>query len=234
MRLEKELFTGYLVKTEALVNEGFSLISENRYVKKYPIFNGDFDAEIMFFKGNISGRMIDNEFGDEYAMFNNEYASGEFIGRLREEYSKILLEIRDHCFRKALFPDAQSERVAKYIEKTYGDKPDFPWDNYPYFGVFRNKVNNRWYGLIMNVDDNKLGQDVSGRSVINIKPPEAMIGELLNIDNIYPGWHMNKKKWISVSLSDYFPDEYVFSLIDMSYSEIDGLSKVRIFPPKKK
>ena len=45
---------------------------------------------------------------------------------------------------------------------------------------------------------------------------------------------MNKKSWLSISLSDYFSDEYIESLIDMSYSEVDGLDKVRMFPPKKK
>ena len=59
--------------------------------------------------------------------------------------------------------------------------------------TYRNKDNNRWYGLIMNVEDNKLGKDVKGRWVINIKPPKHMFNELLKLDNIFLGWHMNKK-----------------------------------------
>ena len=30
-----------------------------------------------------------------------------------------------------------------------------------------------------------------------------------------------------------YGDEYIESLVDMSYNEVDGLSKVRMFPPKK-
>ena len=85
----------------------------------------------------------------------------------------------------------------------------------------------------MNVEDNKLGESVKGRWVINIKPPKHMFNELLQIENVYPGWHMNKKSWLSISLSDYFLDEYIESLIDMSYEEVNGLSKVKMFPPKK-
>lgn len=233
MRIEEEVFYGYQVKEEKLIPFGFEH-KDNSYSKSFPILNGEFTVIVSITDGKVTGKVMDESFGDEYALFRNEKAAGEFIGKVKEEFTEILLKIRKACFSKELFPDPQSVRIAKYILDTYGDKPDFPWPKYPYYGVFRNKENNRWYGLIMNIEDNKLGEGVSARSVINIKPTPGLFNELLSIDNIFVGWHMNKKAWLSVSLSDYFPDEYIESLIDMSYNEVDGLSKVRMFPPKRK
>lgn len=233
MRIEEEIFLGYQLDKSKILDFGFKLI-DGIYIKQYKIFNDEFTAEIKVHEKDVNGRIIDNAFDDEYTLFRNDKVVGEFVGKLREEYKSILLEIRDRCFIKVLFPDPQAVRIAKYIFDKYGDEPDFPWEKYPYFGIFRNKENNRWYGLIMNVEEDKLAKGASKRSVINIKPPADKFNELLKVDNIFPGWHMNKKSWVSVSLSDYFSDEYVEQLIDMSYQEVNGLSEVKVFPPKKK
>lgn len=233
MKIEEELFKGYQVDESKLIPFGFTL-KDKVYSKISTIMNGDFSLVISIASGVVDSKIYDINFGDEYTLFRSDKNVGEYVGRIREQLTEELLKIRDNCFIKVQFPDSQSIRIAEYIYKTYGDKPDFPWYDYPYYGVFRNKENNRWYGLIMDVKENKLGEGVSARSVINIKPNPSMFNELLKLDNIFPGWHMNKKSWISVSLSNYFPDEYVESLIDMSYSEVNGLSKVKIFPPKKK
>ena len=233
MKIEEEIFYGYILDEEKLTSFGFNYV-DNKYIKEYKIHNDEFTALVTIDKNSVNGKIIDNNFDEEFPLFRNEKVVGEFIGSLREEYKETLLKIRKACFKKVLFPDAQAVRISHYIYQTYHDEPDFPWAKYPYYAVYRNKDNNRWYGLIMNVEDNKLGKDVKGRWVINIKPPKHMFNELLKLDNIFLGWHMNKKSWLSISLSDYFPDEYIESLIDMSYSEVDGLDKVRIFPPKKK
>ena len=232
MRIEEELFYGYQWNEDKLIPFGF-VLQNNKYVKQYPIHHNEFTACIEISKDHINGKIIDNNFDEEYTLFRNDKVIGEFIGSLREKYEAILLDIRKHCFTRLSFPDPQANRIAEYIYQTYQDKADYSWAKYPYYGVYRNKDNNRWYGLVMNVEDNKLGESVKGRWVINIKPPKHMFNELLQIENIYPGWHMNKKSWLSISLSDYFPDEYIESLIDMSYEEVNGLSKVKMFPPKK-
>ena len=45
---------------------------------------------------------------------------------------------------------------------------------------------------------------------------------MIQKDNVFPGWHMDKNSWVSVSLSDYFKDEFVESLIEESYQEVNG------------
>lgn len=74
----------------------------------------------------------------------------------------------------------------------------------------------------MDVKDNALGYNISARSIINIKPYKEHYQELVSKENIFPGWHMDKKSWISISLSDCFDDEYIESLIDLSYRKVNG------------
>lgn len=49
-------------------------------------------------------------------------------------------------------------------------------------------------------------------------PQEKLICET----GIYPAWHMNKKKWISVLLDDTLKDERIFSLIRTSRKLVSG------------
>ena len=74
----------------------------------------------------------------------------------------------------------------------------------------------------MTVKDGTLGEGVSGRSIVNIKPYSKNHPALIQKDNIFPGWHMDKNSWVSVSLSDYFEDEFVESLIEESYQKVNG------------
>ena len=77
----------------------------------------------------------------------------------------------------------------------------------------------------MNVKDDVLDKGVSARSIINVKVYPEEYQSLIKQENIFPGWHMNKKSWISISLSDYFSDDYIESLIYASYRKINITKK---------
>ena len=221
MKIEEEIFLGYQLEEKKLEEYGFTL-KEGHYFASFPMEVESFRADIVISSKNVEGRIYDETFGDEYVLFRNDKVVGEFVGSVREAYKKVLLDIRNHCYQKVLFIDEQSTRIAQYIIDKYGDQPEFPWKKYPQFAIFRNKNNHRWYAVFMVVKDGTLGENISGRSIINIKPKQEDYQSLIKQDNIFPGWHMNKKSWITVSLSDYFSDEYVKTLIDMSYQKING------------
>lgn len=221
MELEGEIFFGYKVDPSKLEGYGFRL-ADGTYRASFPLEIEDFHADV-FIKGNdVSGRIYDETFGDEYALFRNHSVTGDFVGKVRESYQKVLLDIRKHCFIKVMFLDEQSTRIAQHIIKTYGDQPEFPWKKFPQFAIFRNRDNHRWYAVFMTVKDGTLGEGVSGRSIVNIKPYSKNHQELIQKDNVFPGWHMDKNSWVSVSLSDYFEDEFVESLIEESYQNVNG------------
>lgn len=224
MEFEKELFFGYKLDLSKLESYGF-ILKDDHYFRSFPLEINNFHVEIDVFNNDITGHIYDETFGDEYILFRNEKVVGEFVGSIREAYKKVLIGIRDHCFIRVMFMDEQSSRIAQYIIKTYGDNPEFPWKKFPEFAIFRNRNNHRWYAIFMTVKDGALGENVSARSIVNIKPCKEDYQKLVEQNNIYPGWHMDKKSWISVSLSNYFPDEYIVSLIDMSYRKVNGQKK---------
>ncbi len=54
---------------------------------------------------------------------------------------------------------------------------------------------------------------------INLKvDPEKSLALQEEYDAITPGWHMNKKHWISVAMDESLPDEFVEELIENSYN----------------
>jgi predicted DNA-binding protein (MmcQ/YjbR family) len=55
---------------------------------------------------------------------------------------------------------------------------------------------------------------------------EPALAEALRAEHsaVRPGYHLNKRHWITVTLDDSLPDELVFELIEDSYAlVVDGL-----------
>ena len=95
------------------------------------------------------------------------------------------------------------------------------FDKYPGVCVFKNLNNNKWYGIIMNVDRSKLDSSKSGEvEIINLKIDSDKIKELLFQEGYYEAYHMNKKYWISIILDDSISDENIEQLIIESYNNI--------------
>ena len=232
MDFEKEIFHKRIFLKDKLIEYGFNEFDDVLTYEKH-ILNDQFNAKIVINNNKVTGELIDLDSGDIYNLFRNERFNGEFIGRVREAYADLLKDIANKCTEKIKYGSLQAIKVDEYIFKTYQVEADFPWVKFEDYGVYRNKENNLWFGLIMYAEKDKLAKDVPAKWVINVKPPKEIFNELLKLEGIYPGWHMNKKSWISISLDDSFKDDYIFSLIDASYNETIGKKKVRMFPPKK-
>lgn len=75
---------------------------------------------------------------------------------IKEEYIKILQEIKDKCFEKEYFIFNQLNRIAKKIKEKYNVDPEFLWDKFPDYGVFRNRRSSKWFSIIMDIDKSKI------------------------------------------------------------------------------
>ena len=53
--------------------------------------------------------------------------------------------------------------------------------------------------------------------ILDIKCGPLLVGSLLLSPGFLPGYHMNKKHWITVLLDGTVPKAEVFGLLDMSY-----------------
>ncbi len=183
---------------------------------------GDFTAEITVqSSGNTSFRVIDRMNDEEYAQLNNPVYNGAFVNTVRSEYEELLADIAENCCDEAAFVSEQSLRIADRILKEYGVLPDFPWgDNrYSTAGVFRHKDSGKWFGLIMNIERNRLDNslDKQPADVLNLKSDPERSSELHRHSGIYPAYHMNHRMWISVLLDETLEDDKVMDLIRTSY-----------------
>ena len=141
-----------------------------------------------------------------------------FASTVREEYQKILKDIKKHCFEKIYFITDQANRIARKIKDIYNDEPEFIWDKFPGYGIFRNPNNKKWYGLIMNIDKSKIDKKTKGEvEVINLKLDVDKIPNLLKKKGYYNAYHMNKQNWVTIVLDDTIADEEIIKYVICSH-----------------
>ena len=219
MTIEEEIFKKSKLNEDKILKYGFKKEKDFFIIYK-DIMNNCMKVEIKIDKDkNVVARVIDKDFNEEYTAFRNNQKEGSFSGKVKEEFEKVLIEVRESCSKKENFVFEQSNRLEKYIKEKYNDSPTFEWETSPDFGVFRNKDTEKWYALLMNIDMSKLDKTKTGNiEIVNIKLDENEIVDLLKKDGFYPAWHMNKKYWISITLNDKIDDKLLFKLVDESYS----------------
>ena len=108
--------------------------------------------------------------------------------------------------------------LQKYIAEAYSTVPDFPWESTPDAAVYRHENNRKWFALVMTIPKARLGIRSDGMiDIVNLKCDPLFAGSLRSEPGIFPAYHMNKDKWISVSLDGSADDEQIKMLLDMSF-----------------
>lgn len=215
-----EIFKRSIVDYSKLTSYGF-IKQKNTYFYETKILD-DFLVKLKIDEyGKISGRIIDLNTRLEYINVNILSQNGPFVTKIRNEYKKILENIKINCFKTNYFIFENSNEITSYIKNVYNDEPEFLWEKYPNFGVFRNKINNKWYAAIMNLDKSKLDKKLKGETeIINLKLSEIEINNLIQKKGYYPAYHMNKKNWITIVLDGTVSITEIIILLDKSYNLI--------------
>lgn len=216
MNIEENIFKHADVNIDKLLKYGFKKI-DDYYFYSTNIMNDSFRVEITY-DNKFKGKVIELNFNEEYNNFRIENITGEFVCKVRNEFEKVLLDIKDNCCNIKYFLTKQANRIISLIKDKYGDNPDFPWDDAMTAGVLRNNITKKWYALIMDINKNKICKKNELTNIINVKLDENEIFELLKLDGFYKAYHMNKKKWITILLDDTLSDEEIMKYIDESYN----------------
>lgn len=109
--------------------------------------------------------------------------------------------------------------ILQYAFEQYQTTPDYPWKSAPNHAVLRHSDNKKWYGLIMNIPQNKIG--LTGEEpidILNIKCDPVFIGSLRMQKGFLPAYHMNKGNWITILLDNTVNKETIFSLLELSFN----------------
>ena len=118
------------------------------------------------------------------------------------------------------FISDQSNRITNYIIDKYKREPEFLWEKYDDFGVFRKKESGKWFAIMMTLDRSKIDNGDGEIVIINVKVEPELRDSLLKKKGYYEAYHMNKKSWITIILDDTVSDNDIEELIDNSYSII--------------
>lgn len=222
MQIEEEIFQKTQVDWSKLKQFGFQK-SKAGYMFSTFFMNDEFRVDVLIdIQGKVSAHVFEVATGDEYTSFRVERHQGSFVNAVREAYKAILLDIKNNCFSSELFLSEQANRIAKYIIEKYHVSPEFLWEKFPGYDVFRNSLNQKWFAIIMDVDRSKFTVGSGEVTILDVKVEEERMTTLLQQDGFYPGYHMNKRSWITVVLDDSVSDETIQQIIDDSYQLISA------------
>lgn len=127
------------------------------------------------------------------------------------------------------YTDTEVNKVLGYVKKKYSTKPEFLWFNTPDNAILRHKDNSKWYGALLKISPGKLliegNKDIY---ILNLKCTPMLMSFIIDRKKIFPGYHMNKRNWISVILDGSIKPKKLFSLIDLSYDLTSSPEKKKI------
>lgn len=206
------------INYEKLLKYGFK--KENDiYIYKTYIYDGQFEVNIVISDTKKYSKLIDLENEMEFALVDIEDSTGEFIGGLRKDYEGIIEDIIIKCTNKEVFVSNQAKEIINYIEQKYNDKLEYLWEKFDDNAIWRNKQNNKWYGALLIVSESKLGIESDKMiEIIDLRYQKEKIEDMVDNKKVFPGYHMNKKTWITIKLDNSLDTQTICNLIDNSYN----------------
>ena len=217
MRDLSNQFKNKTIDFNKLIQYGFTK-NDNQYVYKTTICDGFFEMIVIISNDSKTSKIIDAMNDEEYIMVEIQDSVGEFVGKVRQEYENKLNDIINKCTYKDVFKSKQAKEVIEYIKNKYNDDLEFLWEKFDDNAIWRNKKNNKWYGLLVTLSERKIG--IESDKVINmiiLRYQPENIENIIDNKLVYPGYHMNKRSWITIKLDDTMKIEKIYSYIDNSY-----------------
>ena len=209
-------FTNREIDYDKLLSYGFKG-DNNRYIYNKKICDDTFLVEIIISNKEKYSRVIDLSLNEEYILVDTDSTSG-YIKEVKEEYEKIINDIIDKRTINNMFNGSISKEVLKYIKDKYGDNEEYLWEKFPDTAAIRNRKNNKWYAVIMVIEESKLGIDSDNIvEVIDLKYYKESVHSIIDYKQIFTGYHMNKSSWITIKLDGSMKTKEIYKLIDISY-----------------
>ena len=186
-----------------------------------------FSVKISIKERKIDVIVFDKTFNEEYILFTVKKASGDFLGKIKKQVNDILDDIVNKCFENENIKDF----VLNYVKIKYNTIPIFPWKDSTISQTL-NCENGKWYGLITKIPYETLVIDTNINNhyidIINLKVETNKITKLVNNENIFNAYHMNKKNWITIILDNRIDKVLLTQLIDKSYFLVNDSKKKNI------
>lgn len=128
------------------------------------------------------------------------------------------------------------DRLIDYVKKKYKAAPEYLWQRYPDYAIFRHADNRKWFGLVMNVRRDKLGLEGDEMTdILNVKLSDPFLADLLvQQPGFLRGYHISRGNWVSILLDGSVPFEDICRWLHESYAATASKQKQRnLRPPKE-
>ena len=152
MNLIDDLFKNYKLKDVSLLtNHGFKYIDNDTYILKESLDDNTYGVEIILillkdndYKINLNFYENNEEYFQTNFLLNNynKVTLSDFNLKVLKIITTKLLELRDFAFIKVNFKKDLLNEIALHIKDIYGSSPEFLFEAYPSYAIFRN-LNNK-------------------------------------------------------------------------------------------
>ncbi len=189
------------------------------YVYSEDVFDGQFLLTIRISRnGTVKTELLDKLTEEPYTLHLVKEAVGEFVGAVRGEYRRVLQKIADLCYEQDVFQGETAHALIARAREKYGDELEFLWERFPDCAVWRRKDNGKWYAAILTVERKKLGVQGEGKvQVLDVRADPLEAELIVDGVRIFPGYHMNKKHWISLPMDGTVPVEELIERLEESW-----------------
>lgn len=224
MRLEEEIFNKFDFDESKLLSFGFTKLKDKSFIYETKIFNDKFLVKILVKDNKLEGKLFDLEMdNEEYTLIHNDFAKGNYVAKIKEEYLSLLETIRTNCCKERKYLSPQTKRIVKKIKEDFNDEPEYVFKKIKDCFVLRNNETKKWYGIVMTVKKSaitKNEKDIEKIEILNLKVDEAKLSELLELPGFYNSYHMNHKSWVTISLTEDVPDDLIIELLSFAKSSV--------------
>ena len=202
------------VAVDRLKNFGFVKISDSWQLQKN--ICDELKLTLKFIDGKLFSRVEDST-GEEYTLHLAEESVGKFVGSVRDEYQKILSAFEENCCEENIFRAQLTRQLIIYVREKFGDELEFLWEKFPNAAIYRRKDTRKWYALIMEISERKLGLD-SDNLVEALILRGRELENLLDGEKYFPAYHMNKKSWYTIRLDGSVSFDEICTRLNESYN----------------
>lgn len=121
------------------------------------------------------------------------------------------------------FKTNQAHEIIEYVRKNYNRELEFLWVRSPGNAVWRRGDNEKWFGVLLTVAGNKIIPDAGDDTVeiLDVRCAPDVTDFIVDKKKIFPGYHMNKRHWVTIVLDGCMATRDICRLLSASY-EIAG------------
>ena len=125
--IDKIILKDLKINFEKLLGLGF-IKKDNYYEYETKIIDNQFSLIIKIDKDNsICSDVIDLSTNEKFILYDVTNATGEYIGKIREEYNNIIETVKCTCCCKNIFKSEYAKLIIEYIKQKYNDDLEYLW-----------------------------------------------------------------------------------------------------------